>query len=212
VVGYIPYSWFFIDETAQYRPVKEALFYQAWGLDPEARARWVLEDDAGDERWPSMDYDERLRLTAILVPTLIGRGPMTWEEIGAIGSLTDEGWTVSVYFTHSSAAFRGKPTIHLRRGDEVAFKEGDELIPLIVEFLRESRRISPAPTNGTFVKKDPNTENRSILFCAGCGHEEAVQLPMVVRQFCDVVDGFSKRHASCAKALQPIRIQKEIRT
>lgn len=80
-VGFIPYSWFHKDETALLNPPSEVLFFQTFGLDPEAKAGYVP-PGPDNQRWFSQDYDARWRLTVLLRPTYIGQAaPLDWKTI-----------------------------------------------------------------------------------------------------------------------------------
>lgn len=73
------WSFFYKDETGDLGREKETLFYQPWGFRPPADR---TKEKA--EHWPSMDYDERWRLTATLYPHCIGNGqvkPLRWPEL-----------------------------------------------------------------------------------------------------------------------------------
>ena len=53
----------------------------------------------------------------------------------------------------------------------------------------------PERRTGVFVREAQG--NEQIIFCADCGYEEKIRLPIVVNQFCDIIEGFGKRHAKC---------------
>jgi hypothetical protein len=38
------------------------------------------------------------------------------------------------------------------------------------------------------------------MVCGACGFEQEVQTPLPVTQFCDIVEGFQKRHKDCRKS------------
>lgn len=91
-VGFIPYSWFVKDETGLLNAPKETLFYQTFGLDPEARDNYVHKPPPRHPRgdWFSWDYDRRLRLTHIYAPASVRQSPMTWEELSKVAPFDDE--------------------------------------------------------------------------------------------------------------------------
>lgn len=73
------WSMFYKDETGDLSQGKEILFYQTWGFLPSAKPRKEKE-----ERWASMDYDNRWRLTTSLYPHFIGMAnaiPLSWEKL-----------------------------------------------------------------------------------------------------------------------------------
>lgn len=57
----------------------------------------------------------------------------------------------------------------------------------------------PKPTDKDHVFV--NTEaKRTVMLCRGCGYQQEVRLPMPVDQFCDILEGFQRRHVACRKA------------
>lgn len=78
--GSTGWSIFYKDETGDLGREKEVLFYQPWGFRQPA---WLAERD--DETWPSMDYDERWRLTNTLYPHVLTgdprNRPLDWPEL-----------------------------------------------------------------------------------------------------------------------------------
>jgi hypothetical protein len=79
------YSTFHKDETALLNPPNEVLFFQTFGLDPDALASYVPPPEPETpERWCSQDYDARWRWTTVLIPSCIGHGravPLAWATI-----------------------------------------------------------------------------------------------------------------------------------
>lgn len=47
--------------------------------------------------------------------------------------------------------------------------------------------------------KQGSKENEPVMLCQGCGFEQVIKAPLPVDQFCDIVDGFRRRHAECRK-------------
>lgn len=56
--------------------------------------------------------------------------------------------------------------------------------------------------NGTYVEANKANQQEPTLFCKGCGFRQTVRLPLPVDQFCDITEGFQRRHSECRKKRQ----------
>ncbi|MGH9392099.1 MAG: hypothetical protein ACRD1Z_21045 [Vicinamibacteria bacterium] len=50
--------------------------------------------------------------------------------------------------------------------------------------------------NETYIKLGERA-NEPKMLCQGCGFEQVIRCPLPIDQFCDIVNGFQRRHAEC---------------
>lgn len=89
---------FFRDQSANLAECKAWLFCQPWGLDVEARERYV-KPKPDRISYASLDHDRRWRWTTILMPEMITardrkQRTLTWEEIRCLRQQREPGRTV----------------------------------------------------------------------------------------------------------------------